>query len=285
VARSVPASGVDADRAGGTSVTLTDAASNFQRIGSTLRYGEFSGDRIDQFILSNLHVAPADERASTAPIGALSRRLDECRRAKEQLSVATMTVVPAEKPGFGRDIPLSRNEFERIISGPLDQFVDSVEQLLQRTGVPRANFSAAAIVGGGACIPLITARLSERLQVPIFTTPEPACSAAIGAAVLGQQRSAGGAATATGAAALANTAVGQPTEVAPAAWASNAGQKASEDEHQSATYRALAWSQEASAAPEPVPQGDDDQGEPERPAERTDVKPAGGLPWYARLPR
>ena len=40
--------------AGGTSVTLTDAASNLQQIGPTVRYAEFSGDGIDQLILRNL---------------------------------------------------------------------------------------------------------------------------------------------------------------------------------------------------------------------------------------
>lgn len=271
--------------ASGTNVTLTDAASNFQRIGSTLRYTEFSGDRIDQFILSHLHrdgAETADDHASTAPLRALSRRLDDCRRAKEQLSVATMSVVPAEMPGFGRDIPLSRNQFEHIIAGPLDRFVDFVEQTLQHNDVPKANLAAAAIVGGGACIPLITSRLSERLQTPIFTTAQPACSAAIGAAVLGQQRSVSGAPTAAGAAAQADTAVGQPTEVVPAAWAARAEPDADENDPQSATYRALAWSQEAGSAPEPVPYAADDEPGPEHPPVHPEVEPATAPRWYTR---
>src|SRR6202000_1763437 len=40
--------------AGGTSVTLTNAGSNFQQVGPSVRYTEFSGDGIDQLIANRL---------------------------------------------------------------------------------------------------------------------------------------------------------------------------------------------------------------------------------------
>jgi hypothetical protein len=248
--------------ASGTSVTLTDAASNFQQIGPTVRYSEFSGNGIDQLILRNLHtgdnVAEDTDRAGTKPMGSLSRRFDECRRAKEQLSAATVTVVPAEMPGFGQDVRLSRGEFEDMISEPLEQFVSAIEDILERNGIPGANLAAAATVGGGACIPLITSRLSARLDVPIFTTPQPAFSAAIGAAELGRQRSSPGVPTAQG------PVLEAPTDLAPAGWAiqaaSEAAGESAADEDPSATYRALAWSQDADADADPIPYVGDDAG-------------------------
>src|SRR6202012_1379197 len=39
--------------AGGTSITLTNAGSNFQPIGPSARYTDFSGDGIDQLILDH----------------------------------------------------------------------------------------------------------------------------------------------------------------------------------------------------------------------------------------
>ncbi len=252
--------------AGGTSVTLADAASNYQQIGPTVRYGEFSGDRIDQLILRNLQtpngLAEDADHTGTDPMAPLSRRLDECRRAKEQLSAATVTVVPAAMPGFGYDVRLSRGEFEDMISDPLDGFVAAVEDILQRNGIPRAKLAAAATVGGGACIPLITARLSERLDVPIFTTPQPAFSAAIGAAELGRQRTSPSVPTTPGPALDAPPgAGGQPTDIAPAGWAiqaaSEAAGESAADDDQSATYRALAWSQDTGADPEPIPYAGD----------------------------
>lgn len=283
--------------ASGTSVTLADAASNYQQIGPTVRDTEFSGDNIDQLMLRNLQARAADsadaDLTGTNPMGSLSRRFDECRRAKEQLSSATMTVVPAEMPGFGQDVRLSRTDFEKMISGPLDRFVASVEEILQRHKVPPANLAAAATVGGGACIPLITARLSERLRVPVFTTAQPAFSAAIGAAVLGQQRSSSSGRTAAGPVADAPAELGdrQQTHVSPAAWAIQAANEAAgesaadDDEH--ATYRALAWSQDAQPDVEPLSYPVDPvdpvgvpEAEPEEP-ERFVVEPER-LRWYAR---
>ena len=115
--------------------------------------------------------------------------------------------------GAGADIRLSRTEFEQLISGPLDRFVSTVEEILQRNGI-RANLAAVATVGGGASIPVLATRLSERLQVPILTTPQPVVSAAVGAAVLGQQQSSAGAPTA---AAPVLEVPGTPTQMAPAA--------------------------------------------------------------------
>lgn len=275
--------------ASGTSVTLTDAAANFRQIGETIHYTDFSGDQIDQAILRHLYAngmhSDNDDATGTVPLGSLTQRLDECRRAKEQLSAATVTIVPAEMPGSGKDVRLSRTELEGLISEPLDRFVAAVEQMLQRTNIPASGLAAIATVGGGACIPLVTARLSDRLHVPIVTTATPMLSAAIGAAVLAQQRSSaaagtvadGNAPTAMGPAAGAPTVMeptamaehnadtgaqpgfgaAAPTDIVPSAWAASAAAAAagesSADGAESGTYRALAWSQEASSGEEPLP--------------------------------
>jgi hypothetical protein len=275
--------------ASGTSVTLSNAGSNFQQIGSSVRYTGFSGDEIDRLIANHLPPGSPDTDttialAGTARMGSQTRLLGECRRAKEELSAATVTTIPT---GSGAGIRLSRTEFEQLISGPLDRFISTVEEVLQRNRIPRANLAAVATVGGGASIPLLTTRLSERLQVPIFTTPQPAFSAAIGAAVLSQQQSSAGAATAAGAVVETPTElVGTPpTQVAPTAWAAQAG-----DNEQSASFRALAWSQDAAAGEEPVPYtGPEHTGEYGREATGFDYAaddryPAevGPLPWYKR---
>ncbi|MGH3960193.1 Hsp70 family protein [Mycobacterium sp.] len=267
--------------AGGTSVTLTDAAANFRHIGETVRCSDFSGNQVDQAILRHLQAsfggAGATDATGTEPLRSPAQRLDECRRAKEQLSAATVAVVPAGVPGAGEDIRLSRTELENLISDPLERCVTTVQEILRRTEIPTARLAAVATVGGGACIPLVTQQLEERLQVPVVTTPQPTLSAAIGAAVLVEQRSsasAAGASTgvAAGATAPAGLDAGAPTEVVSPAWAADAARAAPgespEDGLQSATYRALAWSQDASSAKEPLPYtGEDHSGEQgQRPA-------------------
>ncbi len=261
--------------AGGTTVTLTNVGSNFQQIGQPVRYTDFSGEAVDQLVADYVLSGGQDAAtslnvAATARAGSLARLLAECQRAKEQLSAGTVTNIATNS---GTDFQLARTEFEQLISGPLDQFVAAVEELLQRNGIPPANLAAVATVGGGASIPLVNTRLSERLHVPMFTAPDPMFSAAIGAAVLGPGlQSSAGAPTAAGAVVETPTEmVSMPPTEAPAA---------------------LAWSQDpATGGQEPVPYtGPEHTGgyglEPagyDTPAEdqRYPAEPLP-LPWYKR---
>jgi Hsp70 protein len=280
----------------GTSVTLADAASNFDVIGETVRYHDFSGDHIDQALLNHVvaGIAEADDAdtAGTAAVGPLARLRDECRQAKERLSAETATVVPAQLPGFNSDIRVTRTELENLISGPLAGLLTAIEETLQRNNIPVASISAAATVGGGASIPLVTQRLSERLRAPVVTTPQPQLNVAAGAALIADAGLAEDAPTGMAAAADA------PTSMAAAGWAAGAaGLAATEsasDGAASATFRALAWSQDDSPAGEPVPYSGEDYAY-EGP---TDARPQvafaheeegyepepGPLPWYKRPP-
>lgn len=258
--------------AGGTSITLTNAASNFQQIGASARYTDFSGDAIDQLILDHVRTAASDvtttDLAGTARIGAQTRLLGECRRAKEQLSAATVATIAV---GSGGDVRLSRNEFEQLISGPTDRFVDALENALQRNGIQLSSLAAVAMVGGGAGIPLLTTRLAGRLRVPIHTTPQPAFGAAIGAALLGQQQASAGVATAAG------PIVGTPTQAVETAKVARGDPP-------------VAWSQDADEAGEPVPYTGPDMtgeygqgaaGSGDTDSDRYAAVPAR-LPWYKR---
>jgi hypothetical protein len=244
----------------GTSVTLADAASNFDAIGETVRYHDFSGDHIDQALLNHVVAGIADadgaDTAGTAAVGPLARLRDECRQAKERLSAETATVVPAQLPGFNSDIRVTRTELENLISGPLEGLLTAIEETLQRNNIAVASISAAATVGGGANIPLVTQRLSERLRAPVVTTPQSALNVAAGAALVADAGLAEDAPTGMAAAADA------PTSMAAAGWAAGAaGLAATEsasDGAASATFRALAWSQDDSPAGEPVPYSGED---------------------------
>lgn len=262
--------------ASGTSISLMDAGSNFARVGPTVRYTDFSGDAIDQLVLGGLQASDATmaDLGSTMRMGSQTRLLGECRRAKEQLSTAATAAVGSAQ--------LSRAQLEQLISEPLDRFLGALDEALRRNGIPRTRLAAVASVGGGASIPLITARLSERFAVPVHTAPHPAVSAAVGAAALGEQQGPAGAPTAAGAV------VESPTEMVgtggidmtQAAWAARATD----------VDGALAWSQDADGADEPVPYtGRDATGEYTNAAREFDAPagdryPAeqGGLPWYKR---
>jgi hypothetical protein len=281
----------------GTSVTLADAGANFDAIGDTVRFHDFSGDQIDQALLNHVVAGIAEasnaDPAGTAAVGSLARLRDECRQAKERLSAETATVVPADLPGFTSDIRVTRTELQNLISGPLAGLLTAIEETLQRNNIPVASISAVATVGGGANIPLVTQQLSERLRAPVVTTPQSALNVAAGAALVADAGLAADAPTGMAAAADA------PTSMAAAGWAAGAaGLAATEsasDGAASATFRALAWSQDESPGGEPVPYSGEDYTFDAGP---TDARPQvafaheeegyepepGPLPWYKRPP-
>ncbi len=243
----------------GSSITLADAGANLDAIGQTVRYPELSGDGMDQALLNHVLAGIADankaDPAGTAAVGALSRLRDECRKAKERLSAETATVVPADLPGFRSDLRVTRPEFEQVIAEPLGGLLNSVEDTLQRNQIQIADVSAVATVGGGAAIPLVTQRLSEHLRAPVVTTPESQLNVAAGAALVANRSLEADAPT--GLASAADV----PTAMGPAAWAAGAAGlaagEAADDGAASATFRALAWSQDDESA-DPLPYTGDD---------------------------
>ncbi|MCT7658725.1 Hsp70 family protein [Mycobacterium deserti] len=283
----------------GTSITLADAGSNFDTIGETVRYTDFSGDLIDQALLNHVVAGIADandaDPAGTAAVGSLARLRSECRQAKERLSGETATVVAADLPGYRNDVRVTRNELEQLIAAPLAGVLNTVEETLQRNNIAASNVSAVATVGGGANIPLVTQQLSTRLRAPVVTTPQSQLNVAAGAALVAD---AAGAATGMAPAADAPTGMA-PTGMAAAAWAAGAaGVAASEsasDGASSATFRALAWSQDDSPGADPVPYTGEDYTYAPGTA---DVRPpmefaheeegfepeSAPLPWYKRPP-
>src|SRR5690606_30417640 len=204
----------------GTSISLADAGSNLDAIGDTVRHTEFSGDLIDQLLLDHvLAGAAADaeaDPAATAAVGALARLREDCRRAKERLSADTVAVVPVALPAFQSDVRVTRPELEQLIAGPLAGVLNAIDDTLQRNQIAPQRVTAVATVGGGAAIPLITQRLSERWRAPVITTPQPQFNVAAGAALISAR---GGDADApTGLAPAADV----PTAMSSAAWAAGA---------------------------------------------------------------
>ncbi|MBY0290532.1 MAG: Hsp70 family protein [Mycobacteriaceae bacterium] len=286
----------------GTSVTLADAGANYDTIGETVRYADFSGDQIDQALLNHVVAGIAEasdaDPANTAAVGSLAKLRNDCRLAKERLSAETAAAVHAELPGFASDVRVTRTELEQLIAAPLTGFLHTVEEALQRNNIAAADVSAVATVGGGANIPLVTQQLSTRLRAPVVTTPQSQVNVAAGAAVLAE-----GADAATGMATAADAPTGMaPTAgwVAGAAGAGAAGAAAAGmagDATDSSTFRALAWSQDdiPAGGGEPVPYTGDDYtfdpaatGSAARPPmefsheEEGFTPEPGPLPWYKR---
>jgi hypothetical protein len=207
----------------GTSVSLVDAAEGYRPIGPVVRHVDFSGDLVDQAILSqvigDLAGAGSVDLASTSAIGSLGRLRVECRGAKERLAAGAVTALPVELPGYRGDVRLTRDELDDAVRAPLRDLVELIHDTMRRNGIRPGDLVAAATVGGGASMAAVTTALSEHLRVPVITTARPAQSAAIGAALRALRGPDDDSATAMAAAAPATmaAAIGRSAEPAPVA--------------------------------------------------------------------
>jgi hypothetical protein len=289
----------------GTTLALADAGAGLSPIGEVVRYADLSGEQIDQavlrHVLADLSDAGGTETAGTAAVGALTRLRSECKLAKERLSAETATVIPVQLPTATSDVRLTRSELEALMAEPLAGFFDALGDLLENNRIPAASLTAVATVGGGAAIPLVTQRLSEELRVPVITSPDPSATVAAGAGLLAAQGPSPDAPTGL---ATSVDAADLPTGLAPAAWvagaAGAAAAQSASDGSPSATFRALAWSDDDSPGSEPVPYSGEDYtfdtyaqqgGTSARPAvefdhgdDETYVMEPPPLPWYKRPP-
>jgi hypothetical protein len=240
----------------GTSITLADAAASFAPIGETVRHPDFSGDLIDQALLTHVldNLSDTADPAGTTAVESLTRLRDECRRAKERLSADTATQLVLDLPGHRADVRLTRDELEELIDRPLAGVISALDELTERSGISATGLAALAIVGGGANIPLVAQRLSGHTGLPVVTTPQPALNAAVGAALFAAFGADADAPTGANLATALDAEA--PTGAAPAATDATAAEPVYEapnpDAPGSATFRALAWSQE-DGGEEPVP--------------------------------
>jgi hypothetical protein len=208
----------------GTTVALFDAADGYRAVGPAVRHREFSGDQIDQALLTHvvadLSSAGSFDTSATSAIGSLSRLRGACRHAKEELSSAIATTLTADVPGYRGDIRITRDELDEAVRQPLGRFITVVHEAMRRNGIRVEDLTAIALVGGGASIPTVTTTLSEQLGAPIVTAPRPQLTAAIGAALRAARGPADGetalAPTAAGTVADATTRSNIPVEPSPA---------------------------------------------------------------------
>src|ERR1700744_2563862 len=171
----------------GATVSLVDAANGYQAIAPAVRTEDFSGDRIDQAVLTHvvgdLSSAGSFDSSATSGIGSLQVLRIACRYAKERLSSTMETELSVDVPGYRGDIRLSRAELEDAIRQPLDGFIGFLPYVLERNGIRPVDLAAIAAVGGGANIPLVIRTLSEQSGALVVTAPRPHLTAAVGAAL------------------------------------------------------------------------------------------------------
>ncbi len=262
----------------GTTLTLVDAGNGHEAIAPAVRHAEFSGDRIDQALLTHLVADLSSggsfDTAETSAVGSLNRLRTACRYAKERLSSTMATELTGDVPGNHGEIRLTRDDLDDAIRQPLEGFTTFFRDVLQRNGIRPQDLVAIASVGGGANIPLITTTLSQQFGSLVITAPRPHLTAALGAAL----RAARG--PADGQTALAPTALGsvadpttrtevvvEPDPVPPLAWSE------ADDDSGIMPLRADEYLSEAKSAPLTAPRP---------PANLDSLPPVLADVWYRR---
>lgn len=108
---------------------------------------------------------------------------ESCRTAKEILSGNTATTVCSPLDvGSDRVRPV-RDELEELLRDHPLSCLDLVRDVAHRAGIGSGDLDRVLVVGGGASIPLVTELISGEFGLPVVTAPEPAHTAALGAAV------------------------------------------------------------------------------------------------------
>ena len=168
----------------GTRITLADAAAGFRRVGQTVRCDEFSGDQIDQAMVKHVLAGLDVDPSGTSAVVSLTRFREQCRLAKERLSVRTATGLAGPMPGPQSTVRLTRAELEALVRDALDGLIGAFRTCWRRNSVRPADLAAVATAGGGARIPLVTQRLSEAMRMPVTTSPHAQIVGAIGAELI-----------------------------------------------------------------------------------------------------
>ncbi|WP_439031016.1 Hsp70 family protein [Gordonia terrae] len=185
--------------ASGLTVTVLATGAEPHALGRPLHLDTVSGNEFDRLLLGHtltvtgadatVELAMGDPVRSGAVLDDLGRLRNECRRAKESLSVDTDTVVDVRVGTTGTEARIVRDEVEELLRAPLLESVALVREALaaagaDRSGVGPVGVAAVLLAGGGAAIPLVTELLSSTLRLPVVLDPEPASASAAGGALL-----------------------------------------------------------------------------------------------------
>ncbi|HTK65074.1 MAG TPA: Hsp70 family protein [Pseudonocardia sp.] len=179
------------DLGGGTfDVTvLRKQADGVEILGTPEGIERLGGIDFDDAILSHINfhsdgaLADLDIRDPKNAV-ALARLRQDCVLAKESLSVDTETLIPVFLPGRNFDVPITRDDFEKLIRAQVESTIGALSRTLRSARVEPDELSAVLLVGGSSRIPLVAEMVSEEIGRPVVVDTHPKYAVALGAATL-----------------------------------------------------------------------------------------------------
>ncbi len=174
----------------GSTVSVVRTGEHASLLGTPLRDTDVAGAEFDlltmRYVLANAVLAADFDPFDPIVERELSALRERCRKAKEELSINTATVVPvrldpADPHGTVR---LVRGELEDLLRGPLSSAMDLIRDAVHRAGLDIGDVGRVLLTGGGGAIPLVAELVSTEFGLPVVAAPVPEHTTARGAALL-----------------------------------------------------------------------------------------------------
>ncbi|MBF6218977.1 Hsp70 family protein [Nocardia abscessus] len=177
--------------ASGSTVSVVRTGEHASLLGTPLRNTEVAGAEFDlltmRYVLANAVLAADFDPFDPVVERELSALRERCRKAKEELSINTATVVPVRvdpADPHGSTVRLVRGELEDLLRGPLLSSMDLIRDAVHRAGLDIGDVGRVLLTGGGGAIPLVAELISSEFGLPVVAAPDPEHTAARGAALL-----------------------------------------------------------------------------------------------------
>ncbi|WP_330233514.1 Hsp70 family protein [Nocardia sp. NBC_00508] len=175
----------------GLTVSVVRTGEHASLLGSPLRSTDVAGAEFDlltmRYVLANAVLAADFDPFDPAVERELSALRECCKKAKEELSINTATVVPVRldpADPHGSTVRLVRGELEDLLRGPVASSIDLIRDAVHRAGLAIGDVGRVLLTGGGGAIPLVAELISSEFGLPVVAAPDPGHTTARGAALL-----------------------------------------------------------------------------------------------------
>ncbi|MGW4329235.1 Hsp70 family protein [Nocardia sp. NPDC004573] len=177
--------------ASGSTVSVVRTGEHASLLGTPLRSTDVAGAEFDlltmRYVLANAVLAADFDPFDPVVERELSALRERCRKAKEELSINTATVVPVRvdpADPHGSTVRLVRGELEDLLRGPLSSAMNLIHDAVHRAGLDIGDVGRVLLTGGGGAIPLVAELISSEFGLPVVAAPDPEHTTARGAALL-----------------------------------------------------------------------------------------------------
>jgi molecular chaperone DnaK len=177
------------DFGGGTfdAALLRKTEDGFEQLGEPEGIERLGGVDFDEAVFAHVVSSLGDRWSELDPtdpatMSSVARLRDDCREAKEGLSLDTDATIPVMLPNIQTEIRITRSEFEEMIRPRIHETIAALMRAVRSAGVDVSDIAKILLVGGSSRIPLAGQMVREATGVPVAIDAHPKHAIALGAA-------------------------------------------------------------------------------------------------------